>query len=231
MKRKCVFCDLEEERRQGLVLYESENFYVEPDIFGTFAPGHVLVTSKPHIICYGVMPVEYDREYLEIIQKTREKLTSSFSSPIASEVGIYGQSIKHAHIHVFPIWVYALPFSFVIFANAVILFLFIPLSLLIYNVARRDIKFPFCLVGYKVSLEKARQSFVWPCEKIKDGKRKFSYLPSDFDIEAQLKVFEKKGISEIWVTPKVPFMIPLLAGFLCSFILGDILFYLTNFII
>jgi prepilin signal peptidase PulO-like enzyme (type II secretory pathway) len=36
-------------------------------------------------------------------------------------------------------------------------------------------------------------------------------------------VFEKEGIKDIWVTPKIPFMIPLLAGFLTSFFLGDIL--------
>ena len=53
----------------------------------------------------------------------------------------------------------------------------------------------------------------------------------DLLIEDELKAFEKECISEIWVTPKVPFMIPLLAGFLFSFILGDILFYLTNVII
>ena len=43
------------------------------------------------------------------------------------------------------------------------------------------------------------------------------------------KDFEKLGITEIWVTPKVPFMIPLLIGFLFSFIIGDILFYIINF--
>ena len=80
-------------------------------------------------------------------------------------------------------------------------------------------------------IEDAKERFVWPLEKIINGKRKFSYIPKNFDVEDELKVFEKKGISEIWVTPKVPFMIPLFAGFLCSFILGDILFYLTNVII
>jgi preflagellin peptidase FlaK len=134
------------------------------------------------------------------------------------------------HILDFPIWVYALPFSFVIFANAVILFLFIPLSLLVYNAAKGNIEFPFCFVGYKMSLEKAKQSFIWPCERIVNGKRKFSYLPSDFDVEAQLKVFEIKGIDEIWVTPKVPFMIPLLAGFITAFFLGDIMSHFVQII-
>jgi len=122
-----------------------------------------------------------------------------------------------------------MPFSWSIFSNSIILFLFIPLSLLLYNVAKRNVKFPFCVLGYKMSIKKAKEKFVWPLEKIKDGKRKFAYMPKNFDIDNELKEFEKLGIREIWVTPKIPFMIPLLAGFICAFIIGDILFYLMSF--
>ncbi|MDH7517985.1 MAG: A24 family peptidase C-terminal domain-containing protein, partial [Candidatus Thermoplasmatota archaeon] len=76
-----------------------------------------------------------------------------------------------------------------------------------------------------------KEKFVWPLEKLVDGKRKFMYMPKDFDVDEELEEFENHGIKEIWVTPKIPFMIPLLAGFICSFIFGDILFYLINSII
>jgi len=131
----------------------------------------------------------------------------------------------------FPLFSFFMPFSWVILSNSVLLFLLIPVSLLLFNITRRNIKFPYCLLGYKLSIEKAKERFVWPLEKIVDGKRKFSYMPKEFDIEDDLKTFEKNDIREIWVTPKIPFMIPLLAGFLCSFILGDILFYLISLII
>lgn len=123
-----------------------------------------------------------------------------------------------------PLWKSYLPFSWVIFANAIVLFLFIPLSLLLFNVSKRDVQFPHSLLGYKMSVEKARQKFVWPLERIKEGERKFSYMPKQFDIEEELKEFEQASISEIWVTPKIPFMIPLLAGFIASFLVGDLLF-------
>ena len=131
----------------------------------------------------------------------------------------------------FPLLSSFMPFSWVILSNSVLLFLLIPVSLLIFNIARRNIKFPYCLLGYKLSVEKAKERFVWPLEKIVDGKRKFSYMPKEFDVEDDLETFEKNGIMEIWVTPKIPFMIPLLAGFLCSFILGDLLFHLMSLII
>jgi len=53
-------------------------------------------------------------------------------------------------------------------------------------------------------------------------------MPKDFDIEDELDIFEKNDISKIWVTPKIPFMIPLLAGFICAFVLGDLLYYLMG---
>jgi preflagellin peptidase FlaK len=132
------------------------------------------------------------------------------------------------HIGEFPLWTSFLPGSWTIFANATILFLFIPLSLFVYNIAKRNLRFPHSFMGYVISVEKAKQTFVWPMEKIKDGKRKLVYMPKNFDIEEELAEFEKLGITDIWVTPKIPFMIPLLAGFLVSFILGDILLQIVR---
>ena len=134
-------------------------------------------------------------------------------------------------INSIPLWKNSImPAPWIIFSNSVILFLFIPLSLLIFNAVKRNIEFPYCLLGYKMTIEKAKEKFVWPLEKIKDGKRKFMYMPKDFDVEKELEEFEKIGIKEIWATPKIPFMIPLLIGFIVSFILGDILFNLIGLI-
>ena len=128
-----------------------------------------------------------------------------------------------------PLWDKSLmPVSWFIFSNSLILFLFIPLSLLLFNIAKRNIQFPYALLGYKMDISKAREKFVWPLEKIVDGKRKFAYMPKNFEIEDELDEFEKNGINKIWVTPKIPFMIPLLAGFICAFVLGDILYYLMG---
>jgi len=132
----------------------------------------------------------------------------------------------------FPIWKGGLmPFSWSIFANSIIIFLFIPVILLFYNLGKRNLKFPYSFLGYKMSIKKAKEKFVWPLEKIIDGKRKFIYMPKDFDVTEEYKEFEKQGINEIWVTPKIPFMIPLLIGFIFAFIYGDILFYIMSSIL
>jgi len=124
-----------------------------------------------------------------------------------------------------------MPFSWSIFQNSLIIFLLIPMSLFVFNIIKRNIKFPYAFLGYKIDIKIARKRFVWPLEKIIDGERRFAYMPKDFDTGDEFDKFEKEGITEIWVTPKVPFMIPLLFGFIISFIFGDILFYLINSLI
>jgi preflagellin peptidase FlaK len=135
-------------------------------------------------------------------------------------------------IYQLPIWGRSyMPASWTVFANSLIIFLFIPIFLLIYNLTQRNIKLPHALLGYKMKLETAREKFVWPLEKIKDGKTKLIIRPKEFDTEEEFNEFEKQGITEIWVTPKIPFMIPLLLGFICTFILGDILFTIMSLFI
>ena len=95
---------------------------------------------------------------------------------------------------------------------------------------KRNIQLPYVFLGYKMNIDKAREKFVWPLEKLVDGKRKFVYMPKDFDADDEYDEFEKNGIKEIWVTPKIPFMIPLLVGFICAFLLGDILFNIIRLI-
>ena len=121
-----------------------------------------------------------------------------------------------------------MPFSWSIFSNSLIIFIIIPISLFIFNIIKKNIQLPYAFLGYKMNIKKAKEKFVWPLEKLVDGKRKFIYMPKDFDTKAELNEFEKNNITEIWVTPKIPFMIPLLIGFIFAFIFGDILFYLIS---
>ena len=134
-------------------------------------------------------------------------------------------------INSYPLFESVMPFSWVIFSNSIVLFLVIPLSLLFYNIYKKNLMFPHCLFGYMISVKKAKESFVWPIEKIVDGKRKLVKMPKSFDIDAELAEFEKYGIKKIWVTPKVPFMIPLLAGFITAFLIGDILMLFMQYIV
>jgi preflagellin peptidase FlaK len=128
----------------------------------------------------------------------------------------------------YPLKASIMPFSWIVFSNSILIFLFIPLGLFFLNIFKKNMQLPYCFLGYKMSIEKAKEKYVWPLEKLVDGVRKFSYIPKNFDVKEDYKIFEENGIREIWVTPKIPFMIPLLVGFLCAFFLGDMLFYIMS---
>jgi len=129
----------------------------------------------------------------------------------------------------FPLCRSILPFPWVIFSNSIILFVFIPFILLFINAYRRDLEFPYCLVGYKMTIDDAKRGFFWPLERIKEnGRRGFVWNPMDDEIENEFDKLEKIGKKEIWVTPKIPFMIPLLIGFILSFTLGDLLYTIIS---
>ena len=133
----------------------------------------------------------------------------------------------------FPIHTSILPFPWVVFSNSIFLFLFIPLILLVINAFKKNLEFPYCLVGYKMSIGRAKRSFVWPLERLNgEGKRSFIWNPMNDDkIEEEFDKLGKLGRREVWVTPKIPFMVPLLIGFILSFIVGDILYFIVSSLI
>ena len=61
---------------------------------------------------------------------------------------------------VFPIAESILPYVWVILSNSVLIYLIIPISLLIFNIYNKNLNFPHCLLGYKMDLSKAKNSFV-----------------------------------------------------------------------
>ncbi len=77
-------------------------------------------------------------------------------------------------------------------------------------------------------VNEAIHHFVWPLEKIENHQRRLVYKPSGINEDEVYSAFEKEGIKDIWVTPKVPFMIPLTAGFITAFLFGDILFIIMG---
>jgi len=134
--------------------------------------------------------------------------------------------IPHMKIGIeLPLWTapVELPFSIIVLINALLLFLGIPLMFLLLNAARGDLEFPAALLGYKMRACDIGTSFVWPMEKMVEEKRVKTILPQkDVDISTF-------GDEVIWVTPKVPFLIPLTVGYAISFIFGDILFWIISF--
>ena len=95
----CVFCNIDKIRHD--ILFDSDNFFIKVGV-GILAPGHVMIVSKQHLSCFGELPKELIEEFSLIKEVAFEKIKSNFSEPIIYEHGIYGQSVKHAHLHFIP---------------------------------------------------------------------------------------------------------------------------------
>lgn len=135
----------------------------------------------------------------------------------------------------FPLWASPMPGVIVVLANSVLAFALAPLLLFLFNLARGDIRFPAMLLGYRMSLANSRDAFVWVVDHVSvEGKRRQLLFPSamtDEEYDANLDRLETAGEKRVWVTPKIPFMVPLLFGFIGTFFVGDILFRLVNVVV
>jgi preflagellin peptidase FlaK len=122
---------------------------------------------------------------------------------------------------------YIMPFAILVLFNAALLTLAVPIVMLFYNLYRRDVRIPAMLFGFTMGLPDARKKFVWPMEYMKDGVVKMSvFVRSDDSTEEQINQLEAAGREKIWVTPKIPFLIPITASLLFSAIVGNIIFLL-----
>jgi len=122
------------------------------------------------------------------------------------------------------------PFAFTTLLNGCIILLFMPLYYLLRNLKSGDMDMPYALLGYKSRTDNLPK-FVWPMERLENGELVRSVAPKrdlDWDKEIEkLKKLDKK----IWVTPKIPFILPLLAGFALTFFLGNLFFVILDLLL
>lgn len=126
-----------------------------------------------------------------------------------------------------PAWESPLPGAVAVLANSLLAALLVPIVTFVANVARGDFALPFSLLGYRKPVASLDAGHAWPMEWVDDeGNLKRALFASrrSLDLEEQKERLAAKGVAKVWVTPKVPFMIPLLAGLVLAFTAGDVLF-------
>ncbi|MCX6650239.1 MAG: hypothetical protein NT131_01065 [Methanomassiliicoccales archaeon] len=117
-----------------------------------------------------------------------------------------------------------LPFPLLVLFNGAILTLLVPIAMLLVNLLRRDLRFPLMLFGVRMDLEEAKKKHVWPMEKVVDGQSHSVLFPRGDD-EGDWESLRAAGVVRPWVTPKVPFLIPLTLAILFSLLVGNLLLY------
>lgn len=116
------------------------------------------------------------------------------------------------------------PFSLAVWFNAAILTLAVPIALFLVNMVRGDRALPQAFLGYRVRIDSLPRH-AWLMERITDrGEHMLVLFPRrETNRAAELERLRAAGIERVWVQPQIPFMVPLLSGFLVAFLLGNVL--------
>lgn len=119
------------------------------------------------------------------------------------------------------------PFALSVLIDAAILVVFLPIVFLAKNLASRDIRFPQMLLGYRIDSDTESPGFVWLMEAVEEGRHRFYTRPrGGEDVILELRKLKDGGISRVWVTPKIPFILPMSAGLILAAAVGNLLFLL-----
>jgi len=117
------------------------------------------------------------------------------------------------------------PFTLVILLNASIIMLVLPVAHLILNIYRRDLDIPKMFFGYKKRISEIEDSFVWPMQYYEDGRLKTELLPKS-ETEERISSLKDHEMEMVWVTPKIPFIVPIFFSLIISFLIGNPILYL-----
>ena len=122
------------------------------------------------------------------------------------------------------------PFSFVILITAAVLVVLLPLGFLAKNLASRDFQFPLAFLGYRMESAEIGKSHVWLMERVKDGRHVTSTRTRrDEDLGNDVEALSRAGYKRIWITPKIPFIVPMTASIILSTVIGNWLLYIFPF--
>ena len=118
-----------------------------------------------------------------------------------------------------------LPFALVVLFDSALAAMLVPLGYAVYNLGRGDVDRKM-FFGYRLPLRKVPDRFVWLMERVEDGDIVTELFPKRRTKKALMKDVDnlrKAGRKVAWVTPKMPFMVPMLFGYLLAFTVGNII--------
>lgn len=130
-------------------------------------------------------------------------------------------------------------FTFTVLGNALLVTVLVPLGMFCYNLlhfSHEMLKNPlYMFIGYRTEVSSLKnKEHLGLLEKFELNEsgvvtRKFARTGLDFDAnrKPELEEYLKKGLieKEVWVTPGLPFMLSITAGFITAVAFGDLIFY------
>jgi archaeal preflagellin peptidase FlaK len=120
-----------------------------------------------------------------------------------------------------------LPFSVTLLTDAALLSVAVPVAIAIRNVARGEFSFPRGFTGYTLAVEELPQRFVWVRDPaagedtlVEDAETSAEDIRRRTEVAAELR---RKGVTRVWVTPQLPFLVLMASGAVAALLAGNLL--------
>lgn len=118
--------------------------------------------------------------------------------------------------------VYFMVPAFTVFLLASLMSVLLAIPYALVNLTRGDTSFPMMFAGFRMDIGEAERSHVWPMEDVIDGRR--VTVISGSEDETSFARLRADGADRIWVTPVIPFLIPIAIAYAIVVFLGNPLF-------
>jgi archaeal preflagellin peptidase FlaK len=120
-----------------------------------------------------------------------------------------------------------LPFAIDLLMNAAVLSLFVPLSIGVRNAVRGDLELFRGFTGYYLPVSELPRRFVWVRDPAAGpaAEDEESVETSEEDRTRRAAIAEKltaAGVSRVWVTPQLPFLVLMAAGAVAALLAGNL---------
>jgi prepilin signal peptidase PulO-like enzyme (type II secretory pathway) len=120
-----------------------------------------------------------------------------------------------------------IPFAFTMLVDGAVLTLVAPLVVLAYNLSKGERQIPRIFHMYRIPTAELPRRFVWLKDPPPPPHPREETTAEDEEIRTrQARELLEKGITEVWVTPQVPFLISLAGGAVLGVLVGDVLLWL-----
>jgi len=117
------------------------------------------------------------------------------------------------------------PFTFAVLVTAAVFVALLPIGFLVKNLTKKEFAFPYGLLGYKMDVGHVKEKHVWMMENIENGNHVLHTKPrKSEDLEKETSLLDAAGYKRVWVTPKIPFIVPMTASLVFTAVVGNFLF-------
>jgi preflagellin peptidase FlaK len=119
------------------------------------------------------------------------------------------------------------PFTFAVLVTAAIMVALFPIGFAIKNLMASEFQSPYGFLGYRKNLSAISGKHLWLMEHVENGNVKRHAKPRRIEnLDDEIELLKAAGVSRPWITPKIPFIIPITAALVFTAIVGNLLFLL-----